>query len=174
VTDEAQVAAAVDLVVELHDCFDVMLRNAMVSGCLAPGLMEALDLVDFDRIMAINARVAVAGVKHATHVMVPRRAGSIVCTTSVAGVLEASRCRPIVVQGRRSRTGACRGWAARAVGCPRQRHLADLQPHAARHGQHGRVVPRRHHQGAQADRGEGHERCYESIRHKVDQTQIRH
>jgi NAD(P)-dependent dehydrogenase (short-subunit alcohol dehydrogenase family) len=95
VTDEAQVAAAVDLVVELHGRFDMMLRNARVSGCLAPGLVEALDLVDFDRVMAINARVTVAGVKHATRVMVPRRAGSIVCMASVAGVLAASRCRPI-------------------------------------------------------------------------------
>lgn len=72
-----------------------MLRNAGVSVCLAPGLVEALDLVDFDRVMAVNARAAVAGDKHATRVMVPRHTGSIMCTASVAGVLAASRCRPI-------------------------------------------------------------------------------
>lgn len=87
VTDEAQVAAAVDLAVELHGRLDVMLSNAGISGSLAPAPVAALDLADFDRVMAVNARAAVAGVKHAARVMVPRRAGSIVCTASVAGVL---------------------------------------------------------------------------------------
>ncbi|XP_066400542.1 momilactone A synthase-like [Miscanthus floridulus] len=87
VADEAQVAAAVDLAVALHGRLDVMFSNAGVSGCLTPVPVAALDLADFDRVMAVNARAAVAGVKHAARVMVPRRAGSVICTASVAGVL---------------------------------------------------------------------------------------
>ncbi|KAG0546206.1 hypothetical protein BDA96_02G427900 [Sorghum bicolor] len=87
VSDEAQVAAAVDLAVALHGRLDVMFSNAGVSGCLTPVPVAALDLADFDRVMAVNARAAVAGVKHAARVMVPRRAGTVICTASVAGLL---------------------------------------------------------------------------------------
>ncbi|KAG2647370.1 momilactone A synthase-like isoform X2 [Panicum virgatum] len=87
VTDEAQVAAAVDLAVARHGRLDVMFNNAGVVGSLARPALGALDLADFDRVLAVNTRGVVAGVKHAARVMVPRRAGSIICTASVAGVL---------------------------------------------------------------------------------------
>ncbi|WVZ66987.1 hypothetical protein U9M48_016134 [Paspalum notatum var. saurae] len=87
VTDEAQVAAAVDLAVALHGRLDVVFNNAGVSGDLRPTTLASLDLADFDRVMAVNARGVAAGVKHAARVMVPRRAGSIICTASAAGVL---------------------------------------------------------------------------------------
>ncbi|XP_062187672.1 borneol dehydrogenase, mitochondrial-like [Phragmites australis] len=87
VTDEAQVAAAVDLAVARHGKLDVILNNAGVVGSLARPPLGALDLADFDRVMAINARGVMAGVKHAARVMVPRRSGSIICMASIAGVL---------------------------------------------------------------------------------------
>ncbi|KAL6896551.1 hypothetical protein ACP4OV_007123 [Aristida adscensionis] len=87
VTDEAQVAAAIDLAVERHGRLDVVFNNAGVSGCLTPAPVAALDMGEFDRVMAVNARAVVAGVKHAARVMVPRRSGSIICTASTAGVL---------------------------------------------------------------------------------------
>uniref|UniRef100_A0ACD5Z190 Uncharacterized protein n=1 Tax=Avena sativa TaxID=4498 RepID=A0ACD5Z190_AVESA len=87
VTDEAQVAAAVDLAVSRHGRLDVMFNNAGISGSMTPAPLGALDLADFDRVMAVNARAMLAGVKHAARVMVPRRAGSIICTASTAGVL---------------------------------------------------------------------------------------
>jgi NAD(P)-dependent dehydrogenase (short-subunit alcohol dehydrogenase family) len=46
-----------------------------------------MDLGDFDRVVAVNTRGVVAGVKHAARVMAPRRAGSIICTASTAAVL---------------------------------------------------------------------------------------
>ncbi|CAM0907250.1 unnamed protein product [Alopecurus aequalis] len=87
VTDEAQVAAAVDLAVSRHGKLDIMFNNAEVSGSLVPVPLGSLDLADFDRVMAVNARAVLAGVKHAARVMVPRRGGSIICTSSTAGVL---------------------------------------------------------------------------------------
>ncbi|KAL6659077.1 hypothetical protein ACP70R_003117 [Stipagrostis hirtigluma subsp. patula] len=66
---------------------DVVFNNAGIVASPARPALGALDLGDFDRVMAVNARGVVAGVKHADRVMAPRRSGSIICTASVAGVL---------------------------------------------------------------------------------------
>ncbi|BAF22464.2 Os07g0663500 [Oryza sativa Japonica Group] len=87
VTDEAQVAAAVDLAVARHGQLDVMVNNAGIVGSLSRPPLGALDLADFDAVMAVNTRGVLAGVKHAARVMAPRRRGSIICVASVAGVL---------------------------------------------------------------------------------------
>ncbi|KAL6657132.1 hypothetical protein ACP70R_004912 [Stipagrostis hirtigluma subsp. patula] len=87
VTDEAQVAAAVDLAVARHGKLDVIFNNAGIVGSLARPALGDLDLGDFDRVMAVNTRGVMAGVKHAARVMVPRRSGSIICTASIAGVM---------------------------------------------------------------------------------------
>ncbi|CAO2163462.1 unnamed protein product [Urochloa humidicola] len=87
VTDEAQIAAAVDLAVSRHGKLDVMFNNAGISGDPRRPPLEDLDLAYFDRVMAANARGVVAGMKHAARVMVPRRRGSIICTASVAGLV---------------------------------------------------------------------------------------
>ncbi|CAN6200166.1 unnamed protein product [Urochloa humidicola] len=88
VTDEAQVAAAMDLAVAHYGNLDVVFNNAGIVGSLAHSALGALDLGNFDRVMAVNTRGVMAGVKHAARVMVPAgRGGSIICTASVAGVL---------------------------------------------------------------------------------------
>ncbi|CAL5084562.1 unnamed protein product [Urochloa decumbens] len=98
VTDEAQVAAAVDLAVSRHGKLDVVFNNAGVLGSLSRSPLGALDLADFDRVMAVNARGVMAGVKHAARVMVPAgRGGSIICTASVAGVIGGGTPHPYSV-----------------------------------------------------------------------------
>lgn len=46
-----------------------------------------LDLQHFDKVMSINVGGALAGIKHASRVMIPRKSGSILCTASVTGVM---------------------------------------------------------------------------------------
>uniref|UniRef100_A0A0E0EFP4 Ketoreductase domain-containing protein n=1 Tax=Oryza meridionalis TaxID=40149 RepID=A0A0E0EFP4_9ORYZ len=86
VTDEAQIAATVDLAVARHGHLDILYNNAGITSS-SVGPLASLDLADFDRVMAVNARAVLAGIKHAARVMAPRRAGSILCTASVAGLI---------------------------------------------------------------------------------------
>ncbi|XP_052160794.1 momilactone A synthase-like [Oryza glaberrima] len=86
VTDEAQIAATVDLAVARHGHLDILYNNAGITSS-SVGHLASLDLADFDRVMAVNARAVLAGIKHAARVMAPRRTGSILCTASVAGMM---------------------------------------------------------------------------------------
>ncbi|KAK1619052.1 hypothetical protein QYE76_024569 [Lolium multiflorum] len=70
-----------------HGQLDILYSNAGTSGSSAHAPLAALDLADFDRVMAANMRSKVAGVKHATCLMVPRHRGCILCTGSTTGML---------------------------------------------------------------------------------------
>uniref|UniRef100_A0A0E0EFN6 Ketoreductase domain-containing protein n=1 Tax=Oryza meridionalis TaxID=40149 RepID=A0A0E0EFN6_9ORYZ len=87
VSDETQVAAAVDLAVKRHGHLDILYNNAGVMGTMPQDDMASVDLANFDRIMAINARAALVGIKHAARVMSPRRSGVILCTASDTGIM---------------------------------------------------------------------------------------
>ncbi|TYH05452.1 hypothetical protein ES288_A08G084500v1 [Gossypium darwinii] len=86
VTEESDVSDAVDFTVSKHKRLDVMYNNAGVP-CYTPPSIVDLDLAIFDRVMGINVRGVLAGIKHASRVMIPSRTGSILCTASVTGMM---------------------------------------------------------------------------------------
>ncbi|XP_059660570.1 secoisolariciresinol dehydrogenase-like isoform X2 [Cornus florida] len=86
VTKESDVCNAVDYTVSKHGRLDIMYNNAGIA-CYTPPSIVDLDLAAFDRVMAINVRGVMAGIKHASRVMIPRRTGSILCTASVTGIM---------------------------------------------------------------------------------------
>lgn len=63
-----------------------MYNNAGIA-CRTPPSIVDLDLTMFDKVMDINVRGVVAGMKHAARVMIPRGSGCILCTASVTGVM---------------------------------------------------------------------------------------
>ncbi|KAL5198735.1 hypothetical protein ABZP36_002247 [Zizania latifolia] len=137
VADEAQVAAAVDLAVERHGHLDVLFGNAGIGGVLPQDDMASLDLGNFDRLMTVNARAVLAGIKHAARVMAPRRRGSIICTSSTFGVLPApmfamysvSKATTIAIVHATAEPLACDGLRVNAIspGATRTQMLQQLR-----------------------------------------------
>ncbi|KAM5582110.1 zerumbone synthase-like [Rosa sericea] len=84
---ESQVAQAVETTVERHGKLDIMYNNAGITGPTIPPSIADLDLDEFDRVMRINVRGTIAGIKHAARVMIPLGSGSILCTSSITGLL---------------------------------------------------------------------------------------
>ncbi|KAF7819350.1 zerumbone synthase-like [Senna tora] len=87
VTNEAQVAEAVNVAVTRHGKLDIMYNNAGITGPIFPPSIAELDLDEFDRVMRINVRGTIAGIKHAARVMIPTGSGSILCTSSISGLM---------------------------------------------------------------------------------------
>ncbi|XP_028098376.1 zerumbone synthase-like isoform X2 [Camellia sinensis] len=84
---ESQVAEAVDMTVARHGRLDIMYNNAGITGPVFPPGIADLDLDEFDRVMRINVRGMIAGIKHAARVMIPALSGSILCTASISGLM---------------------------------------------------------------------------------------
>ncbi|KAH9791643.1 Alcohol dehydrogenase-like protein [Citrus sinensis] len=87
VAAELQVAEAVDTVVSRHGKLNIMYNSAGITGPTIPSSIVDLNLDDFDRVMQVNIRGLVAGIKHAARVMVPTGSGSILCTSSISGLM---------------------------------------------------------------------------------------
>ncbi|KAI4301336.1 hypothetical protein L6164_034624 [Bauhinia variegata] len=86
VTKESDISNAVDFAISKYQKLDIMYNNAGIA-CRSPPSIVDLDLSLFDKVMKVNVGGVVAGIKHASRVMIPQRSGSILCTASVTGVM---------------------------------------------------------------------------------------
>ncbi|KAK9751155.1 hypothetical protein RND81_02G245900 [Saponaria officinalis] len=87
VGNEANVAQVIDTAIAHHGKLDILYNNAGIVGLNNPQNIEDLDLDNFDQVMRVNVRGMMAGIKHASRVMIPAGSGSILCTASICGIL---------------------------------------------------------------------------------------
>jgi NAD(P)-dependent dehydrogenase (short-subunit alcohol dehydrogenase family) len=85
VTDEEQVAAAVDAAVERFDQLDIVFHSAGIVGAVGPIATTPGDEWRFSIDILLNG--AFYAMKHAARVMVPQGRGSIISMASTAGVM---------------------------------------------------------------------------------------
>jgi NAD(P)-dependent dehydrogenase (short-subunit alcohol dehydrogenase family) len=84
VTQPDQTQAYVNAAVNRWGGIDVFLANAGIEGTLSPIPDYPIDI--FDRVMAVNVRGVWLGIKYVVPVMRQRGGGSIVITSSTAGI----------------------------------------------------------------------------------------
>lgn len=85
VSNEQDVAAAVDLAVDNFGRLDIMFNNAGVGGAFGP--ITELDVDDWDTTFAVLVRGVFLGTKYAARVMIEQgQGGSIINTASIAGL----------------------------------------------------------------------------------------
>jgi NAD(P)-dependent dehydrogenase (short-subunit alcohol dehydrogenase family) len=84
VTQPEQVEAYVRAAVERHGGLDVLINNAGIEGIVKPLPDYPVDI--FDKVLAVNVRGVWLGLKYAIPAMRKRGGGSIVITSSIAGI----------------------------------------------------------------------------------------
>ena len=91
VADTERLRAAIDGAAERHGRLDAVFANAGISAgpgfAAAPsGQLEAIDVAAFERVVRINLTAAMLTMKHAVPHMKRRQSGSLIATTSIAGL----------------------------------------------------------------------------------------
>ena len=86
VSDEADVAGAVDHAVARFGGLDVMLNNAGISGEMCFSIRDGAK-EELERVLAVNVVGPFLGTKHAARVMVPARRGCIISTSSLVSAV---------------------------------------------------------------------------------------
>jgi NAD(P)-dependent dehydrogenase (short-subunit alcohol dehydrogenase family) len=74
----------VQTVLDRHGSLDVFLANAGIEGAAKPIPEYPVEM--FDRVMSVNVRGAFVGLQHVIPVLAKREGGSIVITSSIAGL----------------------------------------------------------------------------------------
>ncbi|KAM1085073.1 hypothetical protein ACFX13_011055 [Malus domestica] len=86
VSKEADVESAVELALKWKGRIDIMFNNAGVPG--PSGSISSLDMEQVKDLLSINVLGVVHGIKYAAAAMIKgRRGGSIICTSSSAGIM---------------------------------------------------------------------------------------
>ena len=85
VTQEADVATAVDVATDRWGRLDVMFNNAGFGGVLGP--IDSISEAEFDLTFDVLLKGVFFGIKHACRPMKAQGSGSIINTASVAGLL---------------------------------------------------------------------------------------
>ena len=83
-TQPEQVQSFINMAVERHAGIDIFLANAGIEGLLQPITDYPLEV--FDQVMAVNVRAVWLGLKYVIPVMRTRGGGSIIITSSTAGI----------------------------------------------------------------------------------------
>jgi NAD(P)-dependent dehydrogenase (short-subunit alcohol dehydrogenase family) len=84
ITQPEQVQQFIHTAVERYDGIDIFLANAGIEGVLRPITDYPIEV--FDQVMAVNVRAVWLGLKYVIPVMRARGGGSIVITSSTAGI----------------------------------------------------------------------------------------
>ena len=84
VADEAQVRGFIGATLQRHGRLDVLFCNAGIEGAIAPIADYPVEM--FDRVLAVNVRGVFLGLKHALPPMQRQGGGSIIITSSIAGM----------------------------------------------------------------------------------------
>ena len=92
VSDEAQVAAAIDAVAARYGRIDVLVNNAGIAGANKP--TDQITEAEWDRVQAINVKGVFFGVKHVVAHMRRAGGGSIVNLSSIYGLVGAADSPP--------------------------------------------------------------------------------
>lgn len=85
VTQEADIEAAVNAAVSSFGRLDIMFNNAGIVGAI--GSIAETPIEAWDRTVDILLRSVFLGMKHAARIMIPQGSGSIISTSSTAGIV---------------------------------------------------------------------------------------
>jgi NAD(P)-dependent dehydrogenase (short-subunit alcohol dehydrogenase family) len=85
VTQPEQVEAYVQAAVKQFGGIDIFLNNAGIEGPV--NAIPMYEIEDFNRVLAINVQGVFLGMKYVLPVMMEKKAGSIIISSSVAGVI---------------------------------------------------------------------------------------
>lgn len=94
VANEDEVRRYVQATLDRFGCIDVFFNNAGIEGKVAP--LEQQDTAMFDKVIAINVRGVYLGLKHVLPHMYRAGRGSVINTSSVAGLVGFADVLPYV------------------------------------------------------------------------------